>query len=64
MSFQSELEELIRQHSIDGKLNTPDFILASFLNNCLIAFSDAVKDRDCQLSKQENLNASSNYRLP
>jgi len=26
MSFQSELEDLIRKHSIDGQLVTPDFM--------------------------------------
>jgi len=46
MSFRKELEELINKHSRENAANTPDFILAGFLNDCLTAFDDAVLLRD------------------
>lgn len=45
-SFQSDLEKLINQHSIEGGSNTPDFILACFLRQCLEAFDMATRRRD------------------
>lgn len=46
LTFVKELEELINRHSMESESNTPDFILASFLKNCLVAFNDSVKQRD------------------
>ena len=36
--FAKELEELINKHSIENFSNTPDFILADYLMNCLEAY--------------------------
>ena len=33
--FEKELESLINSHSIENESNTPDFILAKYLVNCL-----------------------------
>jgi len=33
--FKIEIENLINIHSIDNELNTPDYILADYLVNCL-----------------------------
>ena len=33
--FKKELENLINIHSIDNEFNTPDYILADYLVNCL-----------------------------
>lgn len=35
MSFQDELAELINKHSKENGSNTPDFILAKYLEDCL-----------------------------
>lgn len=51
MSFKTELEDLINKHSIENDSNTPDFILANYINKCLINFADAVNARDCWYSK-------------
>lgn len=44
--FQHELQELINRHSMEGKSNTPDFILALYLRDCLELFSRTVTARD------------------
>lgn len=44
-AFRRELEELINKHSMEGSSNTPDFILASYLLNCLRTFDEAVTHR-------------------
>jgi hypothetical protein len=47
MTFQEELERLLRKHSCEsGCANTPDFILAKYMNDCLQAFSRAVRWRE------------------
>lgn len=45
-SFQADLEKLINRHSLEGGSNTPDFILACFLRQCLEAFDMATRRRD------------------
>ena len=44
--FEQELRELINKYSVDTMSNTPDFILASFLNNVLVDWNHAVNARD------------------
>lgn len=43
--FEEELEALINRHSMENGGNTPDFILAAYLMDCLKAFDAAVKWR-------------------
>lgn len=45
-SFEKELERLINKHSAEGHSNTPDFILATYLADCLEAYGKATKRRD------------------
>jgi hypothetical protein len=44
--FRGELEQLINLHSKENGSNTPDFILAGFLTDCLDTFDRTVKCRD------------------
>lgn len=37
-AFQEDLEHLINKHSMEKGSNTPDFILARYLTECLAAF--------------------------
>lgn len=46
MTFQEELQRLINRHSAENCSNTPDFILAKFLSDCLQAFDRGVNRRD------------------
>jgi hypothetical protein len=43
--FEKELEGLINKYSLENASNTPDFILAEYLKDCLSAFNTAVKKR-------------------
>lgn len=42
IAFERELQILINNHSKENDSNTPDYILANFLSNCLKAFNGAV----------------------
>jgi len=44
-TFRKELEEVINKYSKESDSNTPDFILAEYLNNCLNAYNLAVLKR-------------------
>lgn len=44
-TFQQQLEDLLNRHSQENVSNTPDFILAKFLVDCMAAFNAAVKER-------------------
>ena len=46
MTFKKELTELINKHSLENESNTPDWILAQYLDRCLGAYELAVGDRD------------------
>ncbi len=43
--FRKELENLINCHSKENGSDTPDFILARYMADCLDAFDKAVKTR-------------------
>lgn len=43
--FQEELRALINKHSLEQDSNTPDFVLASYLVDCLRVWNVAVGDR-------------------
>ena len=53
--FLRELENLINKHSKENDSNTPDYILAEYLNNCLKNFGKALYQRSdwYQSEKQE-----------
>ncbi len=44
--FRTELERLINRHSLENGSNTPDFILAIYMAECLRAFDNATLRRD------------------
>lgn len=43
--FQKELSALINKHSLENLSDTPDFILAQYLADCLHAFNVATNQR-------------------
>jgi hypothetical protein len=43
-NFRKELERLINRYSLERMCNTPDFILATYLTNCLSQFAIAYND--------------------
>ena len=44
-TFSSELEHLLNKWSIENETDTPDFILAKYLTDCLAAFRYAANER-------------------
>lgn len=44
--FAKELEELINRHSLENESNTPDFILANYMMNCLGAGTTLINQRE------------------
>jgi len=45
-AFRSELEKLINRESMENGSDTPDFILAEFLTDCLDLFDRTVRARE------------------
>ncbi len=45
-NFQEELRSLINKCCKENESNTPDFILAQYLESCLTAFNTATQQRD------------------
>lgn len=50
-SFNKELTELINKYSLEGGSNTPDFVLAQYLCECLGAFNRATVARNKHASE-------------
>ena len=44
--FEEEVCKLINSLSIENYSNTPDFIIAKYLTNCLRCYNTAVQERD------------------
>ena len=44
--FRTELATLINTHSMENASDTPDFILAEYMAECLKAFDKAIVQRD------------------
>ena len=55
-TFLCELEELINRHSSENGSNTPDFILARFMQDCLESFNRASNDRENWYKKRLGIN--------
>lgn len=52
--FRKDLEKLINSHSLENGSNTPDYILAEYLENCLKAFDYAVLQRTSWYRKESD----------
>lgn len=46
MSLRRDIESAINRNRAENGSSTPDYILAAFLTNCLMAFDQATRDRD------------------
>lgn len=44
-AFVDDLARVINKHSVEQDSNTPDFILAAFAANAIIAYGNAIKER-------------------
>lgn len=53
-TFRLELANLINKFSKENGSDTPDYILASYLTDCLEAFDSAVKSRTLWYKSEPN----------
>lgn len=53
--FKQELETLINRFSLENGSDTPDFILAKYLWDCLNAFNQAVAWREYNNGRKSNI---------
>lgn len=53
MTFKKELEVLLNSYSKESENNTPDFILAKYLLDCLDAFTLATNRRAIWYNKED-----------
>ncbi len=44
--FEKSIRDQINMHCMENRSNTPDHILAMYLNACLLAFDTAVQQRE------------------
>lgn len=54
--FELRLEELINEYNLENGSDTPDFILANYLNECIKNFDAAVKQREEWYGRQKHIN--------
>lgn len=45
-NLRKDIEEAINNHSLENNSNTPDFILAEYLTDCLETFDKAINKRE------------------
>lgn len=53
--FEKRLQELINEFSMENGSDTPDFILARYLKNCIENFDAAVKEREEWYGRQQHI---------
>ncbi len=53
--FKKELESVINRHSMENFSNTPDFILADYLMDCLDAFCKTANTRERWYGRNSSL---------
>lgn len=46
LTLRKEIEELLNRHSMENVCDTPDFILAHYLDDCLRAYQTATLQRE------------------
>ncbi len=51
-TFYEELRSLINRHSRENESNTPDFILAEYMQECLASFEKASRAREKWYGKE------------
>ena len=57
MSFRKELRDLINKCSMENGSNTPDFILAEYLVDCLESFDKVTNARETWYYKKYGINS-------
>jgi hypothetical protein len=56
--FTEELADLLNRHSMENASGTPDFILARYLTDCLLAWNRSMQEREAWYGRQANPDMS------
>jgi hypothetical protein len=56
MNFETELKDLINKYSYENGSDTPDFIIAEYVMDCLRSFNKAVEHRTAWYSPKPQFN--------
>jgi len=56
--FIAELSELLNRHSMESASGTPDFVLAKYLTDCLLAWNRSMQEREAWYGRQANPDMS------
>jgi hypothetical protein len=57
-TFRKELEEIINRNSKENGSNTPDFILAEYIEDCLTIYDKAVCRRELWYGRDEDISVT------
>lgn len=63
-TLRSELSAVLNRHCRDNGSNTPDFILAQYLANCLDAYDIAVQRRAQWFNRMDTISGPLPYAKP
>jgi hypothetical protein len=63
LTFVEELRSLINRHSLDTKLNTPDYVLAGYLECCLNSGGFLLVERDAWWGFEPEIGGKSKINL-
>ena len=63
ISFITKLMALINEYSLENASNTPDFILAMYLENCLKTFNEAIQQREAWYGRTTSFSSKGGERL-
>lgn len=58
-TFEKDLERLINKYSQEGGSDTPDFLLADYLTDCLATWNKSVRAREKWYGREPNLATTS-----
>jgi hypothetical protein len=61
LEFKKELEQLINKYSVENGSDTPDFILANYLMNCLQSYEIVTDSREKWYGRKDK-NASVGFK--
>ena len=57
-TFEEALQRIINQYSKENGSNTPDFLLARYLNNCLLVFNSMIQAREAWYGRDSHPDES------
>jgi len=63
ISFQTKLIGLINQYNKENENNTPDFILAQYIEGCLAVFTTAIQQREIWYGRDPRPSLTANKSL-